>query len=207
MVRNGRYRVKTVHLRQLWCPLFLLCLLLASCAGDHPGQAYPDVPSSSILADDGVLATGNYRGTLSQPYTVGFDMLNVGSYPITLEAFTFVDAPPNVTVFAVALSRPLENDKLLIEAGAIGYPPISPRTNKPYIFHSLKGAIVHPNEYVEAIISLKSSKRGAFLVKGFLLTLMIGRATYQHYYPTTVVLCINVSHDICAQAFKQAGQR
>ena len=197
--------MKKVHSRQLCFTIFFLSLLLTSCADNHPGQTYPNAPSS-LWADDGVISVGNYGGTLSKPFTVGFDIQNLGSSPITLNAFTFVDAPPNVTIFAVAISRPNENDKGLLEVGDIGYPPILPTLHRPWLFHSLKDAIVHPNEYLEPIISLKSSKQGAFLVKGFLLTLEIDGTAYQHYFPTTVVLCIDVSHDICAQAFKKAGK-
>lgn len=189
------------------CACYMICilsLLLTSCAGNHPGQTYPDAPSS-LWADDGVLATGNYGGTLAQPYTVGFDIQNQGSSPITLDSFTFVSAPPNVTILAVAIARPDENDKGLLEVGELGYPPVLPTLHRPWIFHPLKNAVVHAHEYLEAIISLRSSKQGAFLVKGFLLTLEMNGTTYQHYFPTTVVLCINVSHAVCEQAFKKAG--
>lgn len=191
--------------RRIMTTFFWVCCLLmpVACAGNHPGQMYPDTPGS-IMADDGVAFTGNFLIQPSQPFTVGFDFLNKGSDPVTLDSFAFVKAPANIVTVATALSRPLENDKGLLQVGGLGYPPELPTSHRPWHFHALKGAIVQPNEYVEAIISLKSAEKGAFLVTGFLLTLEISGITYQHYFPTTVFLCIGVDHDTCQKAVDQA---
>ena len=187
------------------CILLLVCLaLLSSCAGNHPGQTYADAPSS-IVADDGVISAGNSKIQPSEPFTVGFDILNQGTDAVTLDSITFVNAPTAVKVVGVAFSRPLENDKLLLQGGGPGFPPELTTLHRPWRFHPLKGAIVHPKEYAEAVISLKSAQKGAFLIKGFLLTLEIGGTTYQHYYPTTVFLCIKVDSTTCQQSVDKAN--
>lgn len=188
-----------------FCVLLLVCLvLLPSCAGNHPGQSYADAPSS-IVADDGVVSAGNFNIQPSQPFTVGFDILNQGSDAVTLDSITSVDTPSVVKVVGVAFSRPLENDKGLLQGGSYGFPPELSSLHRPWHFHSLKGAIVHPKEYAEAIISLMSPQKGAFLIKGFLLTMEIGGTTYQHYYHTTVFLCIKVDQTTCQQAADKAN--
>jgi hypothetical protein len=195
-------------LKRIFFTFLLVYLLFSflSCAGNHPGQTYPDAPDS-FWADDGPISTGNSQVELGQIYTVGFDMMNKGKSPLILDAFAAVASPKQITTVATAISNPDENDKSLIEPGNFGYPPILPTLHRPYIFHPLHRAIIHPNEYVEAIIALKNSARGAFIIQGFLLTLEIDGQTYQHYYREAVVLCVEVDKQTCDKAFETADER
>jgi hypothetical protein len=182
--------------------LFLL-LLLTACAGNHPGQAYPDAPAS-FKADDTGIYVSNYAQTRSKPLVFGLGMSNEGSTPITLDSLKLVDAPSNITLIATGAAYPTENDKTLLPVGGIEYPPILEEQHRPYTLHPLSQAILQPQEYAEALVALQSSKVGTFLVKGFLLTLEMNGQTYQHYYPLTAVLCVEVDHATCDAAVKQA---
>jgi hypothetical protein len=189
-------------IRNLLYTLFLL-LLLAACAESQAGQTYPDAPEP-FKADDGTIAASNYGQTLDQPFTLGLGAFNGGSTPITLSSLKPVNLPPDVTLVATAIERPEENGHILLTAGNLGYPPIIDELHRPYIFRQLEQAIIHPQEFVEAVIALQSSKVGAYIVQGFLLTLEMNGKTYQHYYPTAAVLCVEVDHATCDAAVKQA---
>jgi hypothetical protein len=178
-------------------------LLLTACAGNHPGQAYPDAPAP-FQADDGTIAASNYAQALDQPFTLGLGAFNGGSTPITLDSLKPVDLPSDVTLVATAIERPEENGHTLLTAGNLGYPPIIDELHRPYVFHPLEQAIIHPQEFLEAVIALQSSKAGAYIVQGFLLTLEMNGKTYQHYYPTAAVLCVAVDKATCDAAVKQA---
>ncbi len=187
-------------------PLYLILLfLLAACAGNHPGQTYPDAPAP-FKADDGTVSASNHYQTLKQPFTLGLGALNEGSTPITLSSIKPVNNPPNITLVTTALNRPLENNGALLSAGWPGYPPVIEKVGHPFILHPLEQAIIHPQEYVEAVVVLQSSKVGAFIVQGFLLTLEMNGQTYQHYYPTAAVLCVEVDEATCDAAVKQANE-
>jgi hypothetical protein len=131
-------------------------------------------------------------------------MMNAGSTPITLEFLILADAPSNVTLIATGVAYPAENDNTLLPVGGTEYPPTLENLHRPYILHPLAQAILHPQEYAEALVALQSSQVGAFLVKGFLLTLEMNGQTYQHYYPLTAVLCVEVDHATCDAAVQQA---
>ena len=191
-------------------PLLLLLVLILVAFGGQSSkgqQIYPDAPSS-FMPDDGTIAAMNDDQTRAKPFTLGLGMVNDGSTPLKLISIVFVDAPSNVTLVATAISRPQENGGVLLAAGNLGYPPTldTRELHRPYIFHPLHNAIVNPQEYVEAIVSLKSSKVGVFTVKGFLLTLEIDGQTYQHYYPTSAILCVEEDHNSCKQVFDKAGK-
>jgi hypothetical protein len=180
-------------------------LLLAACAGNRPGQTYPDAPAP-FQADDGTISARNYYQTLEQPFTLGLGAFNGGATPITLDSLKPVALPPDVTLVATAIERPEENSHELLTAGHLGYPPIIDDLHRPYVFHPLEHAVIHPQEYVEAVVALQSSKVGAFIAQGFLLTLEMNGKTYQHYYPAAIVLCVEVDEATCDAAVKKADE-
>ncbi len=186
-------------------PLLLIALLFftACDSANHPGQTYSDAPEP-FKADGGTISASNYGQTLEQPFTLGLGALDEGSISITLDSIQPVNLPPNVTLVTTALNRPLENNGALLSAGWLGYPPAIEKVGHPFILHSLEHAIIHPQEYVEAVVVLQSAKVGAFIVQGFLLTLEMNGKTYQHYYPTAAVLCVDVDKATCDAAVKQA---
>ncbi len=185
--------------------LFLV-ILLAACAGNHPGQTYPDAPAAfQPISPGDSFVVGNYRQTLTQPLVFGLPLNNKGATPITLDALTFVEAPSNITLIATGVANPEENNNTYLPVGGVEYPPLLVELHRPYILHPLSHAVVHKGEDLEALVALKSSKVGVFFVKGFLLTLEIDGQTYQQYYPFTAVLCVEVDKATCDQAFHAAG--
>ncbi len=195
--------VNSAPARKRLPPILFLLLLLAACAGNHPGQTYPDAPAP-FQADDTGIAVTNHGQTRTKPLVFGLGMMNEGSTSITLDSLTLANPLPNITLLATGVAYPAENDKTLLPVGGTEYPPILEEQHRPYTLHPLAQAIIHPHEYAEALVALQSSQVGTFLVKGFLLTLQMNGQTYQHYYPLTAVLCVEVDDATCDAAVKQA---
>ena len=169
-------------------------------------QVYLDAPDTFNTSSN-MFMIGNSHLTTQRIYTVGLTLENQGTTPITLSTITPVGLPRAVKLVGTAIVRPEDNHNVVLGT-AQGFPPVyqegKAKTLKPYIIHPVSQAILQTQQYVQGAVALQATQEGAYIVKGYIVTLKIGNQWYKRYIAMSTVLCVQITQQTCDTTFQQA---